>query len=314
MTLATDDTQIADEARPELVETGVQQTSLISRIKRIWEYRQLLMNMARRELKVKYKGSALGFFWSLLNPLLYLAVFSVVFGVLLQSNIPKFPIFLLSGLLPFNLFSVGLTAATTSITGNGPLVQKVWFPREILPIAAMLANLITFFLQMIILAVAMAVYGVSPKWSMLWMLIPATIIATLLGIGLGILLSALNVYFRDVQHFLELAMLVWFWFTPIVYSYSLLGNKLQEKGWNDRLGMLNPMTPIVEVFRRVLYNPEHLDRPAGLEDGKWEFDIVLRATGWHMINLGMAATTAVVLTYIGFKVFSRLEANLGEEI
>lgn len=305
---------------PELRENGVQQTGIIARIKNIWEYRDLLVNISRRELKVRYKDSIIGFFWSLLNPLLYLAIFSVVFGFIIRNaDIQYFAIFLLCGLLPYNLFSMGLTGATTSITGNGPLIQKVWFPREILPIASILSNLVTFFLQMIIIVVALAIFRLSPKWDMLWLLIPALIITLALAIGIGLILSAVNVYFRDVQHFLELGLLVLFWFTPIVYPYSFVANSLpQDTIFGDRLGMLNPITPIVTIFRRVLYNPENFERVNGdksiPEEGDWVFDILLRPASWHLTNLIIPAVTAVVFLYLGFKIFAKLEANLGEEL
>jgi len=307
---------------PELLENGVQQTGIGSRVKTIWEYRELLLNLSKRELKVRYKDSLLGFFWSLLNPLLYLAIFSVVFGIIIRSaDIKLFAIFLLTALLPYNLFSVGLTGATTSITGNGPLVQKVWFPREILPIASIASNLVTFFLQMIILVIALIVFRLTPEWSMMWMLVPALIITLMLGTGLGLILSAVNVYFRDVQHFLELGLLVLFWFTPIVYPYSFFANNADLTGLTflgDRAAMLNPLTPIVTIFKRVLYNPENFERVNGdgsiPEEGDWVFDVMLRSPTWHLQNLAIPGVMSIVLLYVGFKIFTKLEGNLGEEI
>ncbi len=304
----------------ELVENGVQQTGFWSRVFTIWDYRELLVNLARRELKVRYKDSIIGFFWSLLNPLLYLAIFSVVFGFIIRNaDIQYFAIYLLAALLPFNLFSVGLTAATTSITGNAALVQKVWFPREILPIAAICANFITFCFQTIILFAALAVFQLSPEWSMLWLVFPALLILVALGAGFGLLLSALNVYFRDVQHFLELGMLVLFWFTPIVYPFSFVADSLGYDSFlGDRLGMLNPITPLVTLFQRVLYNPGNFERVNGdgtiPEQGDWVFDILMQDTSWYLGNLAYPAALAVISVYLGFKVFSRLEANLGEEL
>src|SRR5262249_24427944 len=116
---------------PALVDVATR-PSPARRLRDIWTYRELLGNLVRKELKVKYKNSALGFLWSLLNPALYLVVFYIVFQLILKSGIPNFPIFLLAGLLPWNLFSVGLGASAASVTANGALVSKVWFPREIL--------------------------------------------------------------------------------------------------------------------------------------------------------------------------------------
>ena len=133
------------------------------RVAQVWRYRELLGNLVRKELKVKYKNSVLGFLWTLLNPMLYLVVFSVVFQEVLRVEIPYYAIFFLSGLLAWNFFATTLSAGTGSIVGNAQLVQKVWFPREILPLASMGAAMVHFALQMIVLAGAMAVFQRSPN-------------------------------------------------------------------------------------------------------------------------------------------------------
>src|SRR3546814_8300150 len=122
----------------------------LQRGRRVWEYRELLGSLTRRELKIKYKDSVLGFLWTLLNPLLYLVVFSIVLAVLLKTNVPLSGVFLLSGLLAWTMFSTGVTGAPISITGHGPLVQQVWFPREILPLSAIGDALITFLFQFVV--------------------------------------------------------------------------------------------------------------------------------------------------------------------
>lgn len=298
---------------PPLLENGTRPPAFWARVADIWAYRELLGNLARRELKVKYKNSVLGFVWTLLNPLLYLVVFTIVFTVILKNPTPRYGLLLLSGLLAFNLFSVGLTAATTSITANGPLVQKVWFPREILPLAAVGANLITFCFQMIILAVGLAIFRQSPEWSMLWLAIPALLATLMITIGLGLMLSAMNVYFRDVQHFLELGLLTWFWLTPVVYLYSFVAKALIEHfgARGERLAMLNPLVPIVITFQRILYNPKNFTpaQQAGAFD-----QLLGRSTLWYLENLGVSIAYGVLFIYLGFKIFSRLEANLGEEL
>ncbi len=298
----------AELSPPPLLENGTRSAGLRQRLVDIWNYRELLTSLIRRELKVRYKGSALGFAWTLLNPLLYLIVYTIVFKVIIESTIERFGLYLLAGLLVYNLFSVGLTAATTSITSNGPLVQKVWFPREILPLASIGANVATFCFQLIILFTGLAVYAQAPEWSMLWLLLPATFITIILSIGLGLIFSALNVYFRDVQHFLELGLMVWFWLTPIIYAYDVQAEPLPV----GRMAMLNPLTPIVTVFHRVLYNPTNFERTEAIED---TFGTLIdNDTTWYIGNLGLSLAIALIILLIGFKVFDRLEANLGEEI
>ncbi|MEM7273845.1 MAG: ABC transporter permease [Actinomycetota bacterium] len=305
-------TAVHQQDLPPLLENGHRPPGLASRAVDIWTYRELLVNLVRRELKVRYKDSVLGFLWTLLNPLLYLAVFSVVFGIILRANVPRYGLFLLSGLLAFNLFSIGLSAATTSITGNGPLVQKVWFPREILPLAAIGANLITFFFQLLILLFGLAIFRQAPEWGMLWLVIPALLVTLMIGTGLGLALSAVNVLFRDVQHFLELGLLTWFWFTPIVYSYNLVGSALLDRFGADgeRLASLNPMLPVVTTFQRVVYNPTNFTA-----EQQAEFSLLVdRGTGWYLQNLAISGAFGLVFLAIGFTVFTRLEANLGEEL
>ena len=305
-------TALTNAELPPLLENGTRPPGFFARARDIWAYRDLLGNLVRRELKVKYKNSVLGFVWTLLNPLLYLVIFTIVFSVILKNPTPRYGLLLLSGLLCFNLFSVGLTAATTSITANGPLVQKVWFPREILPLAAIGANLITFFFQMTILLVGLALFRQAPEWGMLWLLPPALILTLLIGAGLGLMLSALNVYFRDVQHFLELGLLTWFWLTPVVYPFSLVARALNGKFGDgaERLAMLNPMIPIITAFQRVLYNPTNFP-----VDQQEQFtEMIHRSNMWYVENLGISAVFALVLVWGGYKVFSRLEGNLGEEL
>ncbi len=273
--------------------------SILQRLSAIWSYRELLGNLTRKELKVKYKNSVLGFLWSLLNPLLYLIVFSVVFQEILRTDIPTYAIFLLSGLLVWNLFSTGLSAATASIVMNASLVQKVWFPREVLPLSSIGAALVHFFLQTIVLATSMVVLRHAPSPTAMLLIIPAVICVLLILSGLGVLLSALNVKLRDIQHLLELVLLAWFWFTPIVYEYLPIEERLGSWSW---LAFINPVLPIVMVFQKALYNPEP---GVALPDE----DLL-----WYFRNLGFSAAAGIVLIIVGFTMFGRMEADLAEEI
>src|SRR3954469_5271092 len=221
--------------------------TLPARLHRLWAYRELLVGMTRTALKVKYKNSALGFVWSLLNPLLYLVVFYLVFTYFIPASIPYFPIFLLAGLLPYNLFSASLGGGTTSIVGNASLVTKVWFPREILPLASIGAALVHFALQLCVLAAALVVFRYQPSWSYLPLIVPALITLLVLVAALSIFLAAINVYARDTQHLLELVLLAWFWMTPIVYPYAQVREKIGD--W----ALLNPLTPIVITMQRAIW-------------------------------------------------------------
>ena len=222
----------AGDAREHVIRPRM---SVIERFRRMIAYHELLVGMTRKELKVKYKNSVLGFAWSLLNPLLYLVVFYVAFVKILGSPIPAFPIYLLSGLLVWNLFGVGLGAACGAVVANSGLVKKVAFPREILPLAAVGSTLIQFFLQSMVLFTVLGLVRWHVAWSYV-ALVPLALLALLLiTASLGILLSAINVYLRDTQHFLELALLAWFWVTPVVYGFMTIGkrNGLVHEGVHD---------------------------------------------------------------------------------
>lgn len=284
--------------------------SALRRARRVWEYRELLSSLTRKEVKVRYKDSILGFVWTLLNPLMYLIVFSIVFATLLRASVPFYGLFLLSGLLAWTLFSTGVAGATSSITGNASLVQKVWFPREILPLSAVGSAFVTFLFQLAVLGIALAVFTRSPDWGLLWLVIPAVAVTMLWATALGIVFSALNVLYRDIQHLVELVMLAWFWLTPIVYQYDILGRELVARGLPERFAMLNPIVPVVVAIQRVIYNPTHSVGTPN-EEG---FALMYRPAGWYLVNLGASGLVALVVLVLGLRVFGRIEADFGEEL
>ena len=182
---------------------------------------------------------------------------------------------------------------------------------EVLPLAAIGSELATFCFQLVILFGGLAAFQQVPEWSMLWLVIPALIATLMIVTGLGLLLSGLNVHYRDVEHFLDLAMLTWFWLTPVVYVFDQIGDALVER-WGagaERLAMLNPMTPVVTTFQRTLYNPTNFDA-----EQQESFELLLQPTSWYLQNLAISATFGLVMLYVGLKVFSRLQANLGEAL
>jgi ABC-2 type transport system permease protein len=276
----------------------------IRRLRDVWRYRELLGTLVRKELKVKYKNSALGFVWSLLNPMLYLVVFWIVFTQFLPASIPSFPIFLLSGLLPYNLFSAGLGGGTTSIVGNASLVTKVWFPREILPLASIGAALVHFGLQLAVLAGALVAFRYQPSWSYLPLIVPALLVLLVLVAALAVFLAAINVYARDTQHLLELVLLAWFWMTPIVYVYAQVADKVGN--W----ALLNPLTPIVITMQRAIWGTPIVT----ISGGKRVHAIPDASQWWYLRNLGIVAVVSAVLLVIALRIFGRLEDNFAENI
>jgi ABC-2 type transport system permease protein len=269
-----------------------------TRVRDIFRYRELLVNLVRKDLKVRYKSSVLGFLWSLLNPAMLLLVYYFVFSVLLGSGIPRFPIYLLSGLLVWNLFNVGLISATGSVVSASGIVNKVWFPREVLPLSAIGAALVHFFLQGIVMIATLLIFQHPVEWSYLPLLPLALVALLLFASALGILMSALNVYLRDMQHLIEIALLPWFFCSPIVYSYDLIAAKL---GRFSSLYLLNPVTPVVLVFQRAIYGD--------YSDAVHQFPY-----WWYARNIAIVMIAATVLLAFSLSVFRRLEGNFTEEL
>lgn len=273
-----------------------------ARLRRVWAYRELLAGMIRKELKVKYKDSVLGFAWSMLNPALYLLVFWFVFEYVLDNNVPDFPIYLLSGLLVWNLFAGAVGGATSSVVTNANLVKKVAFPREVLPLAAVGAAVVHFFLQIVVLGVALAGFRHAIAWEYLPLVPIALVVAVMLATSIGILLAAVNVYLRDVQHIVELLLLAWFWFTPIVWQFGQLAEPGSSK---ETVALLNPLVGIVLTFQRALY--AQLDGPSGAILPDW-------SAARYLGILGAIGAVAIVLFLIAEAVFGHLEGNFAEEL
>lgn len=286
----------------------------IRRIRNVWRYRELLMNLVRKELKVKYKDSILGFFWTLLNPALQIVVFSFVFGVLFKAAMPKFAIFMICGLLPWTFFTNAVSGGCGAVVGNSQLVNKVWFPREILPLASIGAAMVHWFLQSIVLVIALAIVHIGPAIEYLWLLIPAILVLVTFSAALGIMLSAINVYLRDTQHLLELVLLAWFWATPIVWGYPQLSNKLVQHGIPGNIGLMNPVTPVVLTFQRALYHQWVFNGQRTINGYAVDGATVPGSPMWYLRNLVIVGIGAVALLWFALWMFGRLEDNFGEEI
>ncbi len=259
-------------------------------------YRELVRNLVTSELKARYKNSVLGFVWSLLNPLGMMLVFTIVFGTLLPNNtVDKYPLFLLCGLLPWNFFSAAVMGSVNSVVGNANLVKKVHFPREVLPIAGVLAQLVNFLLAFIVLFVALLIFRAhfSP-W--LWLLPLVIVIETCFALGIALILSTLNVFYRDTMMIMDVVMLAWFFLTPVVYSIDnlpkvghVLGVAIDVRRWAY---ILNPLASLINIYRDLLY---------------WGYrtnlDFFLRTT-----------LTALAVLVLGYWFFVRYSDRFGEEL
>ncbi len=267
---------------------------MMRRLRELYRYRDLLRNLVIRDLKVRYKNSVLGVLWSLLNPLLMTLVFTVVFTLMVPSRIAKFPVFFMAGFLPWSFFAASVSSATGSIVSNSGLIKKVYFPREILPIADVLSNLVHLLVAFVVLFAMILIFGVRLTPAVL--LLPLIILAELMFItGMALLLATMNVFYRDTQHIWSIVLQAWFFLTPIFYPITLmpqdkviLGMTVNIQLWARRL---NPMASLIASYQDVLY---------------WG-----SPTGWDFFLRTFATCLATLI--IGFAVFSHYSHRFGEE-
>jgi ABC-type polysaccharide/polyol phosphate export permease len=269
---------------------------ILHHLRELWQYRELVYNLVVRNLKVRYKSSVLGVAWSWLNPLMMMVVYTIFYTIFMSNtDVPYYPILLLCGLLPWSLFNDSIRQATGSIVSNAHLIKKVYFPREVLPISTVLSNLANFLIALPIFFIMALALGAPLSW---WgFLLPITILIQLaFTTGLALLLATLNVFYRDTQHILGVAMLAWFFLTPVFYPINnvpqeaeVLGIQFNAQLWLRRL---NPMASIIASYRDLLYRGE----PTGL-------DFLLRT-----------AVTALIVFVIGYGIFLRYSPRFGEEV
>ena len=267
---------------------------------------ELLAELVRKDLKVKYKNSALGFVWSLATPLLYLIVFTVVFTFLFRG-VDNFPVLFMAGFLVWTFFNLSTLTATGAVVGNANLVRKVRFPRIVLPLSSVGFGGVHFLLQLAVLLAVLAVFYRDTFGPQLVLVLPALAVAATFTVSMSLLASALNVRYRDVEHLLEVALLAWFWATPIVYQATLVRDRLAGKGlsWLFQLYMANPITAVVVAMQRAIYNHPVV---------KGQQVLPADGYGFYLTWLGVAAVISVVLLGVGLWTFRRLQADFAEEL
>jgi ABC-2 type transport system permease protein len=278
------------------------------RLREIWLSRELLIYLVRTEIKVKYKNSVLGLVWSMVAPAMTLAIYFFVFSVVLDNKMPNFVIYLFAGLLLWNLFSLGVLTGTGVVVNNAGIVKKVSFPREILALAAVGSACVFFFFQAIVMVIFMVVLRAPPDVAYFPLLVVALLAGVILASGLAVLLSSINVYLRDTQHLIEVILTAWFWACPIVYSYQTVEAKLGPRhlSW---VYLANPMTPLVLVFQRCLYN-----KPTAVISGTLTVILPQHGYLWYSALVGIVLVLGIVLFLVALAVFGRLEGNFAEEL
>jgi homopolymeric O-antigen transport system permease protein len=271
---------------------------LLANLAQLIRYRGLIQSLVARELKARYRGSVLGFFWTFVNPLLLLAVYAFVFTTVMRNEVAgvqPYPLFMFCGILPWNWFSSSLTEASGSLIAGGNLIKKVLFPAEILPIVTVLANMIHFFFGLVILA-GFLVYYQRPQTAGELALFPVVVLVQLiLTLGFALLLSALTVHFRDIRDILSNLLMLWFFATPIIYPWFQFEDPANPANhvWQATLLKLNPFTHLAISYQEILF----FDGPVG-----------------HLPYLILLGAISVVWFLFGYFVFDRLRDTFAEEV
>ena len=243
-------------------------------IKELFRYREMIFSLIRKDLRGRYKGSVLGFFWTFLNPLLQLVVYTVVFSVLFPTTLEKFYIFLFVGLVPWLFFNTSLVGGATSITSQENLIKKIYFPRQVLPISYVSSAFINMLLTFIVIFAVLIFSGFGIDFMILWALPIVMLVEYILVLGIAMITSALTVFFRDLEYVLGIIGMLWMYLTPILY------------------GSPNPMTGVILCYKDILY----YKRLPDLE------------------TIGGALGIGVFFALVGFIVFGKLQKRFVEEL
>lgn len=255
-------------------------------LKEIYEYRQMIFSLVRRELRGRYKGSVLGFLWTFINPLMQLIVYTMVFSVILKSDIEKYYLFLFVALIPWNFFSTSLTGGARAVLSQQGMVTKIYFPREVLPIAYVTAQFVNMLYCFMVVFAVVVVSGIAINFVALFTLPLIMLIEYLMALGFAMLSSAITVYFRDLEHILGVISMAWIHLTPVMYSLDIVPDSIRG------IFMLNPMTSVIVSYRDVLYYSRFP----------------------QMKKMLYAAVFAVVIVVVGFAVFDWLKKRFAEEM
>ncbi|MHC1749536.1 MAG: ABC transporter permease [Cellulosilyticaceae bacterium] len=218
----------------------------MDQIKELYNYREMMYNLVKKDLRTRYKGSFLGFLWTFINPLLQLIIYTVVFSTIMRVNVDKFYIYLFVALIPWIFFTTAIQGGATSILAGKDLIKKIYFPRLIMPISVVNAAFMNMLFSMVIVFLALIISGIGLSKYIIFLPI-IMVLEYLLALGLAFIFSALNVFFRDLEHILGIIIMGWFYLTPIVYTLDMVPKQYTV------LFNLNPMTTIIMTYRDILY-------------------------------------------------------------
>lgn len=259
---------------------------MIERIRGIFLYRDMIYSLVRRELRGRYKGSVLGFLWTYINPLCQVIIYSLVFKVIFRVNIDKFYLYLIIGMMPWTFFNTSVQGGATCIRAQADMVKKIYFPREVIPISYVTSAFVNMLLSFIIVFLAVLVSGYGINLLSFVFLPLIMIIEYIFALGIAFIASAITVYFRDLEQIISVVMMAWIYITPIMYNMDYVPEQYRI------LLVLNPMTPIIEVFHQILYYR------------------IIPTTNFLLLAGGVS----IVIFAVGFFVFAKLDKHFAEEL
>lgn len=258
---------------------------MIEDIKEIYKYREMLKNLVKKDLRTRYKGSILGFLWTFINPLLQLLVYTVVFTTVMRINIDKFYMFLFVGLVPWIFFATSVQISSEVILTNKNLVKKIYFPKVILPVSVVTSGFMNLLFSFVVVFLVLIISKIGISVAVIYL--PFVILVEfVITLGFSLLVSSLNVYFRDLQHILNVLMMGWFYFTPIIFPVEMIPNKYLK------FFFINPITPIIVSFRDILYYGRTPD----------------------LTMLSLSFIIGLLLIIFSYSIFKILQKNFAEEI
>lgn len=252
--------------------------------KELYAYREMIFSLVRRDLQGRYKGSVLGFFWTFLNPLLQLVVYTLVFSVIMRNGIKDYYLYLFVALVPWIFFSTSVTGGASSVWVQQDMVKKIYFPREVLPIEFVTSQFVNMLLSLLVVLAVLIVSGKGINPVAFLGLPVIMIVEYMLALGIALIVSAATVYLRDLEYLLSIITMAWQFLTPVMYSVDQVPSELMP------VFMLNPMTPVIIAYRDILYYKEFP----------------------QLGTLAHAAVLGVGLMVIGFIVFRKLQRRFAE--
>ena len=255
-------------------------------IKEIFTYIDMIKSLVKRDLRGKYKGSVLGFLWTFINPLCQIIVYTVVFSVIVRTDLDKFYIYMITGMIPWLFFDMSLRQGSGCVRYQGEMIKKIYFPREVLPISCVTSNFVNMLFCFIIVFAVLFISGVGVSIKSLFFLPMVMMIEYVLALGFTLIVSAATVYFKDLEHIVTVILMAWIYLTPILFSMEIIPESVL---W---LFKCNPMTPIIEAYHDILYWKQ---MPAGNE-------------------LLYSVVFAVVILIVGELAFIKLNDNFAEEL